>query len=196
MASITPCEHTVWCSALSAEVCGLRHFQLTFYPPITSLARFHPERKPPRRSRPDGNTRFPSGTLLLLEISFAASHDQVPAHRLRTTAQGQAHIHAIRGLHGFTIAIEPTELPAGRLPTAETSVPCIRALDPENSGAWTLLNQGQWTHAADTRDLAAAAPDLIPSSLCMKPNVLKLRRETQERVNVPKRPTLLPLGPS
>ena len=54
MASITPCEHTVWCSALSAEVCGLRHFQLTFYPPITSLAHFHPERKPPRRSRPHG----------------------------------------------------------------------------------------------------------------------------------------------
>ena len=73
MASITPCEHTVWCSALSAAVCGLRHFQLTFDPPITSLAHFHPERKPPRRSRSDGNTRFPSGTLLLLEVSFAAS---------------------------------------------------------------------------------------------------------------------------
>ena len=79
---------------------------------------------------------------------------------LRTTAQGQAHIHAIRGVHGFTIATEPIELPAGPWPlahSAETSVPCIRALDPENSGAWTLLNQGQWTHAADTRDLAAAA---------------------------------------
>ena len=25
-----------------------------------------------------------------------------------------------------------------------------------------LLNQSQWTHAADTRDLAADAPDLIP----------------------------------
>ena len=131
MASITPCEHTVWCSALSAEVCGLRHFQLTFYPPITSLAHVHSERKPPRRSRPDGNTRFPSGTLLLLEVSFAASHDQVPEHRLRTTAQGQAHIQAIRRLHGFTIATEPIELPAGPWPlahSAETSVPSIRAL--------------------------------------------------------------------
>ena len=59
MASINAREHSLWCSALSAEVCGLRHFQLTFYPPITSLAHFHPARKPPQNSRPDGNTRFP-----------------------------------------------------------------------------------------------------------------------------------------
>ena len=48
MARIVPSEHTLWCTALSADFCGLRHFQLVFYPPITSLAHFHPLRKPPR----------------------------------------------------------------------------------------------------------------------------------------------------
>ena len=137
----------------------------TFSLPFVRQSRPSPtsilSRHPPRRSRPDGNTRFPSRTLLLLEVSFAASHDQVPAQRLRTTAQSQAHIHAIRSLHGFTIATEPIELPAGPWPlihSAETSVPYIRALDPKNSGAY----QGQWNHTADTRDLAADAPGLIP----------------------------------
>ena len=86
------------------------------------------------------------------------------AQRLRTTASGQAHIHAIRGLHGFTIAIEPMELPTGPWPlvhSAGNQCPLYSCIDPANSGAWTLLNQSRWTHAADIRDLAAA-PDVIP----------------------------------
>ena len=38
MAKINPQEHSLGCIALSAEVCGLRHYRLTFWPPITSLA--------------------------------------------------------------------------------------------------------------------------------------------------------------
>ena len=63
MAKINPQEHSLGCIALSAEVCGLRHYRLTFWPPITSLAHFHPMRKPPQGSKPDGNVRFPPGTL-------------------------------------------------------------------------------------------------------------------------------------
>ena len=63
MAKINPQEHSLACVALSAEVCGLRHYRLTFWPPITSLAHFHPLRKPPQGSKPDGNVRFPAGTL-------------------------------------------------------------------------------------------------------------------------------------
>ena len=197
MASINPREHSLWCSAPSAEVCGLHHFQLTFYPPITSLAHFHSARKPPQHSRPDGNTRFPSGTLLLLEVSFAASHDQVPELRMRSTAQGQAHIQAIRRRHGFTIATEPIELPTGSWPLAnsvDTSIPCVRTLDPDSSRAKMLLNQSQWTYVADTCDLAATAPDLLPF-VVHEASVLSQRRKTRGRCNVPKRPIWQPLGP-
>ena len=104
--------------------------------------------------RPSFSWRSP----LLRRMTRCLHKGCVPQHRVR-------HIHAIRGLHGFTIATERIELPAGPWPLAhlaETSVPCIRALDPDSSGASMLLNQGQWTHAADTRDLAADAPGLIP----------------------------------
>ena len=56
------------------------------------------------------------------------------------------------------------ELPAGPWPLADradTSIPLVRALDPESSGAKMLLNQGQWTYAADTRDLAATVSGLL-----------------------------------
>ena len=46
-------------------------------------------------------------------------------------SQDQAHIQAIRGRHGFTIATESIELPANLWPlatAADTSVPCVRAL--------------------------------------------------------------------
>ena len=84
MAKINPQEHSLGCIALSAEVCGLRHKRLTFWPPITSLAHFHPLRKPPQGSKPDGNVRFPAGTLLLLEVSVAASHAQGSDPRIDT----------------------------------------------------------------------------------------------------------------
>ena len=58
MAKINPHEHSLVCVALSAEVCGLRHYRISFWPTITSLAHFHPLRKPPQGSKPDGNMRF------------------------------------------------------------------------------------------------------------------------------------------
>ena len=46
VASVNPSEHSLQCFARSADVCGLRHFHLSFHPPITALAHFHPARKP------------------------------------------------------------------------------------------------------------------------------------------------------
>ena len=113
MAKINPQEHSLACVALSAEVCGLRHYRITFWPPITSLAHFHPLRKPPQGSKPDGNVRFPAGSLLLLEVSFAAPHAQDGDSRGRHLLQGPATVEAIRGRHGFTLATAPLELSEG-----------------------------------------------------------------------------------
>ena len=52
MASINSSEHSLQCFARSADVCGLRHFHLSFHPPVTAPAHFHPDRKPPQGSRP------------------------------------------------------------------------------------------------------------------------------------------------
>ena len=134
------------CVALSAEVCGLR-----FWPTITSLAHFHPLRRPPQGSKPDGNTRFPAGTLLLLEVSFAAPHAQGGGSRVRHLLQGPATVEAIRGRHGFTLATAPLELPEGPWSRAASSTAenqHVRTLDPDSSGAQILLNQGQWTYEA------------------------------------------------
>ena len=165
MAKINPQEHSLGCIALSAEICGLRHCRLTFWPPITSLAHFHPLRKFPQGSKPDGNVRFPAGTLLLLEVSFAALHAQGGDPRVRHLLQGSATVEAIRGRHGFTLATTPIELPEGPWPRAASSTTdnqCVRTLDPDSSGARILLNQSQWTAETDTGDLAATAPGLLP----------------------------------
>ena len=171
MAKVNPHEHSLVCFALSADVCGLRHFRISFRPAITSLAHFHPLRRPPQGSKPDGNTHFPAGTLLLLEVSFAAPHAQGADSRVRHLMQGPATIEAIRGRHGFTLATAPLDLPEGPCPTAENQH--VRTLDPESSGAQILLSQGQWTYAADTRDLAATAPRLLPfvvhEAKCVQP---------------------------
>ena len=109
--------------------------------------------------------RFPAGTLLLLEVSFAASHAQEGDPRVRHLLQGPATAEAIRGRHGFTLATTPIELPEGPWPRAASSTTdnqCVRALDPDSSGARILLNQGQWTVEAGTGDLAATAPGLLP----------------------------------
>ena len=165
MAKINPQEHMLGCIALSAEVCGLRHYRLTFWPSITSLAHFHPMRKPPQGSKPDGNVRFPPGTLLLLEVSFASPHGQGGAPRVQHLLEGPAAIEAIRGRHGFTFATTPLELPEGPWPRAASSTTdrqCVRSLDPESTGARVLLNQGQWTAEAGTGDIPATAPGLLP----------------------------------
>ena len=165
MAKINPQEHLLGCIALSAEVCGLRHYGLTFWPSITSLAHFHPMRKPPQGSKPDGNVRFPPGTLLLLEVSFASPHGQGSAPRVQHLLEGPAAIEAIRGRHGFTFATTRLELPEGPWPRAASSTTdrqCVRSLDPESIGARVLLNQGQWTAEAGTGDISATAPGLLP----------------------------------
>ena len=53
--------------------------------------------------------RFPAGTLLLLEVFFAAPHAQGDDSRVRHLLQGSA----TRGRHGFTLATASLELPEG-----------------------------------------------------------------------------------
>ena len=158
MAKINPQEHSLGCIALSAEVCSLRHYR----PPITSLAHFHPLRKPLQGSKPDGNVRFPAGTLLLLEVSCLACARGRP--RVRHLLQGPPTVEATRGRHGFTLATTSLELLEGPWPRAASSTTdnqCVRTLDPDCSGARILLNQGQWTVEVGTGDLAATAPGLL-----------------------------------
>ena len=161
MATISPAENEVCCFARSAELCGLRQFHLNFSPVVTSLAHFHPMRQPAQGSRPDGNTKFPVGTLLLLEVSFAAEHTHDALRPMRNTLKGPACIRAQRGHHSFTLATAPVELPLGPWPLAESyqsTGPIIQSLSADSPGSHSLLNQGQWTYMADTRDLSATQP--------------------------------------
>ena len=176
MATISPAENEVICFAKSAELCGLRQFHLNFSPVVTSLAHFHPMRQPAQGSRPDGNTKFPVGTLLLLEVSFATEHAHDALRPMRNTLQGPACIRAQRGHHGFTLATAPVELPMGPWPLADSyqsTGPIIQSLSADSPGSHCLLNQGQWTYMADTRDLLATQSGLIPfvvhQALCHQP---------------------------
>ena len=189
MATISPAENEVICFAKSAELCGLRQFHLNFSPVVTSLAHFHPTRQPGQGSRPEGNTKFPVGTLLLLEVSFAAEHVHDAQRPMRNTLQGPACIRAQRGHHGFTLATVPVELPMGPWPLAESfqsTGPIIQSLSADSPGSHSLLNQGQWTYMADTRDLPATQPGLIPfvvhQALCHQPRQKDLghRKKAQD----------------
>ena len=189
MATISPAENEVICFAKSAELCGLRQFHLNFSPVVTSLAHFHPTRQPGQGSRPEGNTKFPVGTLLLLEVSFAAEHVHDAQRPMRNTLQGPACIRAQRGHHGFTLATVPVELPMGPWPLAESfqsTGPIIQSLSADSPGSHSLLNQGQWAYMADTRDLLATQPGLIPfvvhQALCHQPRQKDLghRKKAQD----------------
>ena len=145
MATISPAENEVICFAKSAELCGLRQFHLNFSPAVTSLAHFHPTRQPGPGSRPEGNTKFPVGTLLLLEVSFPAEHVRDAQRPMRNTLQGPACIRAQRGHHGFTLATVPVVLPMGPWPLAESfqsTGPIIQSLSADSPGSHSLLNQG------------------------------------------------------
>ena len=146
--------------------------------PLSShlLALNHLPAKVPQGSKPDGNVRFPPGTLLLLEVSFAFPHGQRSASRVQHLLEGPAAIEAIRGRHGFTFATTPLELPEGPWPRAASSTTdrqCVRAFDPESISARVLLNQGQWTAQAGTGDISATAPGLLPfvvhEAKCVQP---------------------------
>ena len=189
MATISPAENEVICFAKSAELCGLRQFHLNFSPAVTSLAHFHPTRQPGPGSRPEGNTKFPVGTLLLLEVSFPAEHVHDAQRPMRNTLQGPACIRAQRGHHGFTLATVPVVLPMGPWPLAESfqsTGPIIQSLSADSPGSHSLLNQGQWTYMADTRDLLATQPGLLPfvvhQALCHQPRQKDLghRKKAQD----------------
>ena len=116
---------------------------------------------------------------------------------MRTTAQGQTQIQAIRGRHLFTIATKPIALPASPWPltnAANTSTPCVR---------WT-----QRAAVAEFSSTMGSGPMLLihvtwlpmprasfPLSY-MKQSARSPRRRTLARGNVPERPIWQPLGPS
>ena len=119
---------------------------------------------------------------------------RLPAHRYHGTGPGAYSCHSwFAWLHHCHRTHRAACWPWPLAHSAETSVPCIRALDPANSGAWTLLNQGQWTHAADTRDLAAAAPGLIPFVVHEAKCTQAMQRDSGAHQRA-KQPTLLFLG--
>ena len=70
----------------------------------------------------------------------------------------------------------PVELPMGPWPLADSyqsTGPIIQSLSADSPGSHSLLNQGQWTYMADTRDLLATQSGLIPfvvhQALCHQP---------------------------
>ena len=113
---------------------------------------------------------------LLLEVSFAAEHTHDALQPMRNTLKGPACIRAQRGHHSFTLATAPVELPLGPWPLADSyqsTGPIIQSLSADSPGSHSLLNQGQWTYMADTRDLSATQPGLLPfvvhQALCHQP---------------------------
>ena len=74
------------------------------------------------------------------------------------------------------LATAPVELPMGPWPLADSyqsTGPIIQSLSADSPGSHSLLNQGQWTYMADTRDLLATQSGLIPfvvhQALCHQP---------------------------
>ena len=186
------------CIALSAEVCGLRHYRLTFWPTITSLAHFHPMRKPPQGSKPDGNVRFPRGTLLLLEVSFACPHGQGGAPRVQHLLEGPAAIEAMRGRHGFTLAPPPLSCQKGpgpeRPPRPPTGNVCdrltLKALAP---GSCSTKASGLPRQTLVTsRQLHQGCSPLWST----KPNAPNHSNAILQPGSVRGKPAMLPLGVS
>ena len=106
MARLTS-ENWLACHARSADVCGLREFYLLFSPAISGLCHFHPRRKPPENSPPEGNTRFAPGTLLLFEGTLKFPHLEPDGPTPPVRQHDGVTIADTRSRHGFTYASMP-----------------------------------------------------------------------------------------
>ena len=163
MARLTP-ESSLACHARSADVCGLREFYTIFSPVISSLCHFHPLRTPPENSKPEGNTRFAPGTLLLFEGTLKFPHLELDGPTPPVRQHDGVTIAETRSRHGFTYATELIPLPEGPWPVtrSEATAPALRAIHTTLPGAHALLDQGHWTLEPDARDHPADAVGLLP----------------------------------
>ena len=130
MARLPP-ESALACHARSADVCGLREFYVLFSPVISDLCHFHPRRTPPANSKPEGNTRFAPGTLLLFEGTLKFPHLELDGPIPPVTQHDGVTIAEMRSRHGFTYATELIPLPEGPWPVTcnEATAPALRAID-------------------------------------------------------------------
>ena len=123
-----PPESSLACHARSADVCGLREFYILFSPVISGLCHFHPLRTPPENSKPEGNTRFAPGTLLLFEGTLKVPHLELDGPTPPVRQHDGVTIAEARSRHGFTYATELISLPEGPWPVThkEATVPAVR----------------------------------------------------------------------
>ena len=135
-----------------------------FCPVISDLCHFHPRRTPPENSKPEGNTRFAPGTLLLFEGTLKFPHLELDGPTPPVKQHDGVTIAEMRSRHGFTYATELIPLPEGPWPVTrkEATAPALRAIDTTLPGAHALLDQGHWTPEPDARDHSASTVGLLP----------------------------------
>ena len=78
---------------------------------ISHLGHFHPQRTPPENSKPEGNTRFAPGTLLLFEGTLKFPHLELDGPMPPVKQHDGVTIAEVRSRHGFTYATELIPLP-------------------------------------------------------------------------------------
>ena len=159
-----PADSSIACHARSADVCGLRQFYVLFQPAISNLGHFHPQRPPPANSKPDGNTRFAPGTLLLFEGTLNFPHLELDGPIPPIRQHEGVTIAAERSCHGFTYATELIPLPVGPWPVThrEAVEPALRVIDTTLPGSHALLDQGGWTPDPDVADHRTSTVGLLP----------------------------------
>ena len=156
---------TLSCTARSAEACGLREFHIEIKPAIKHLGHFHPDTSAPAGSRPHPNTRFLRGTLLLFSASIHTPRSISPEELYQLAPHEKAHVRATKKRGGFSLSTEQFDLTHGPWPIghpADAPRPVLPGFDPSAREMAILLNEGQWIHRPDARDLLPESVGLIP----------------------------------
>ena len=99
---------TLYCSARSAEACGLREFYIDIKPPIKHLGHFHPDTSCWHR--------FPRGTLLLLSASIHSPQPSSPQELYQLAPYDKAQVRARLKQGGFSLSTEQYDLMPGPWP--------------------------------------------------------------------------------
>ena len=135
---------------------------------VSSTSRFghfHPDTSVPVGSRPDPNTRFPRGTLLLLSASIRSPQPSSPQELYQLAPYDKAQVRARLKQGGFSLSTEQYDLVPGPWPISHpANAPghVLREFDPTDHEIAVLLNEGQWIHKPDHRDPLPDTVGLIP----------------------------------